>query len=122
MHTREESANGRAARPAHSVSNSGLDHLRATTFLIADWVKRCASAKFWAACNVGAARLISVATRDAAATACMTGFAAGIRKALIIEDGRLLPGGGIFKSVKSSQVSTPFHHCWPTYLSISRLL
>ena len=57
--------------------------------MIADCVKRCASAKFWAACNVGAARLISVATRDAAATACMTGFAAGIRKALIIEDGRL---------------------------------
>ena len=69
---------------AHSVSNSGLDHLRATTFLIADWVKRCASAKFWAACNVGAARLISVATRDAAATACITGFATrGIRIALI---------------------------------------
>jgi len=71
--------------PAHSVTNSGLDHLRATIFLIADWVKRCASAKFWAACNVGAARLISVATRDAAATACITGFATGIRIALIEE-------------------------------------
>ena len=95
MHTREESANGRAARPAHSVSNSGLDHLRATTFLIADWVKRCASAKFWAACNVGAARLISVATRDAAATACITGFATGIRLALITsKDGQ--DGQGIF--------------------------
>ena len=80
MHTREESANGCAARQCLKL---GVDHLRATTFLIADWVKRCASAKFWAACNVGAARLISVATRDAAATACITGFATGIRIALI---------------------------------------
>ena len=85
--------------PAHSVTNSGLDHLRATIFLIADWVKRCASAKFWAACNVGAARLISVATRDAAATACITGFATGIRIALITSK----DGQGIFERFRSKK-------------------
>jgi hypothetical protein len=103
MHTREESANGRAARPAHSVSNWGLDHLRGTTFLIADWVKRCASAKFWAAYNVGAARLINVATRDAAATACITGFATGIRIALITSKDGQDGHEGIYERFRSKK-------------------
>ena len=71
--------------------------------MIADWVKRCASAKFWAACNVGAARLISVATRDAAATACITEFATGIRLALITSKDGQDDYEGIYERFRSKK-------------------